>query len=639
MTPREQVSDFGKYEGYTEPTYKSLNVKSLYITMRDGVKIAVDLVLPDNLPLDSKIPTLILQTRYWRANELRLPFRWFQKPSPFLRFFTSYGYALVLVDVRGTGASFGTWPYPWSREEIMDGGEIVNWIVSQPWSNGKVASIGTSYVGATAELLAVNNHRAVKAVVPRFSQFDIYTDAAFPGGIFNYLFVKRWARLDHLLDQNNAKEMLTHLIQVFEEEEASLSKVQLPKGFHISKNLQTLKKGRLAVKGVKPVDSDKSRHSLKQSIQAHAKNGDVYKLAREIHYRDDEPTVKDLRARSIDDISVHSFKEDIERSKVDIYSWGSWLDAGTANGVIKRFLTYSNHQRAVIGPWSHGAAYHTSQYLPPDTPPTPSVTEQWLECLRFFDYYLKDIDNDVMKEKALLYYTMCEEKWKTTNIWPPKGSTTQRWYLSKNNTLSQSPPKTKSGEDRYTINFEATTGKTNRWHTQLGGPAVIYPDRAEEDSKLLTYTSLPLTEDIEITGHPIITLYVTSTATDGSFFIYLEDVDPTGKVTYITEGQLRAIHRKISSDPPPYTLLEPYHSFKRKDAMPLVQGEIAELKFGLLPTSVLVRRGHRIRIAIAGHDKDTFARIPSKGTPIITVIRNKSNTSFIDLPLIMHTRK
>lgn len=633
MNPREQVSDFGKYEGYTEPQYEGLSIKSLYIAMRDGVKIAVDLVLPKNLPPDLKIPTLILQTRYWRASELRLPFRWFQKPGVFLRFFTSYGYALVLVDVRGTGASFGTWPYPWSKEEIFDGSDVVDWIVSQPWSNGKVASIGTSYVGATAELLAVTNHRAVKAVIPRFSQFDLYTDIPFPGGIFNQMFVKRWAHLDRLLDQNNAKEMLALLIQVFEEEEESLSKMHLPKGFHISKNMQALKKGRLAVKGVKPVDSDKNRRLLKEAIQAHANNGDVYKLAQEIRYRDDAPTVEDFKA-SVNDISVHSFKEDIERSKAAIYSWGSWLDAVTADGVIKRFLTYINPQKAVIGPWSHGAAYHASQYTPPDKPPSPSVTEQWLECLRFFDYYLKDIDNSVMKEKVLTYYTMGEEKWKTTNVWPPKGSTTQRWYLSENNTLSQSPPKTKSGEDKYTIDFEATTGKTNRWHTQLGGPAVIYPNRAEEDSKLLTYTSPPLTEDIEITGYPIITLYVTSTATDGSFFIYLEDVEPTGKVTYITEGQLRAIHRKISSDAPPYNLLVPYHSFKRKDAMPLVPGEITELKFGLLPTSVLVKKDHRIRIAIAGHDKDTFARIPSEGTPVITVIRNKSHTSFIDIPRI-----
>ena len=633
MKRTEHVSDFGRYEGYSKPQYEGLNIKSLYITMRDGMKIAVDVVLPKNLPSDAKIPTLVLQTRYWRANEFRIPFRWFQEPDKFLLFFTSYGYALVLVDVRGTGASFGTWPYPWSRDEIMDGSEIVNWIVSQPWSNGKVASIGVSYVGATAELLAVTNHSAVKAVIPRFSQFDLYTDIPFPGGIFNQLFVKRWARLDRLLDENNAREMLAHLIQVFEEEEASLSKMQLPKGFHISKSMQALKMGRPVVKGVKPVDLDKNRRLLKKAIQSHANNGDVYKLAGKLHHRDDIGIFGDFKA-SVDDISVHSFKEDIERSKVAIYSWGSWFDSGTADGVIKRFLTYRNPLRAVIGSWSHGAAYHTSQYTPPDTPPSPSVTEQWLECLRFFDYYLKDIDNGVMKEKVLVYYTMGEEKWKTTNAWPPVGSTTQRWYLSENNTLSRSPPKRKSGKDNYTVNFEATTGKSNRWHTLLGGTAVIYPSRAEEDHKLLTYTSLPLTEDTEITGYPIITLYLTSTATDGAFFVYLEDVDETGRVVYITEGQLRAIHRKVSTDPPPYNLLVPYHSFKKKDTMPLVPGEIAELTFALLPTSVLIKKGHRIRIAISGHDKDTFTRIPAEETPVITVARNKSQASFVDLPIV-----
>jgi len=628
------VSDFCRYKGYSEPRYKGLNIKSLYITMRDGVKIAVDVVLPKNLPPDSKIPTLILQTRYWRANELRIPFRWFQKPDKFLLFFTSYGYAIVLVDVRGTGASFGTWPYPWSRDEIMDGGEIVNWIVSQPWSNGKVASIGISYVGVTAEFLAVTNHPAVKAVVPRFSQFDLCTETPGPGGVFNSWMVKHWGHYDHLLDENNIKEALTHICRLFDDAQLSLSKImQLPRGFHISKNMRALKIGRRAVKGVKPVDLDKNRLLLKEAIKAHANNGDVYKLAKEIHYRDDTSVSGDFKF-SVDGISVHSFREDIERSKVAIYSWGSWLDAGTADGVIRRFLTYNNPQRAVIGAWSHGAAFHTSPYMPPDTPLSPSVTEQWLECLRFFDYYLKDIDNDVMKEKALVYYTMGEEKWKTTNVWPPAGSANQRWYLSENNTLSQSSPKTKSGEDTYTVDFEATTGKTNRWQTQLGGTAVIYPDRAKEDRKLLTYTSLPLTEDTEITGYPIITLYVTSTATDGAFFVYLEDVDTSGKVTYITEGQLRAIHRKISADTPPYKLLVPYHSFKRKDAMPLTPGEIAELKFGLLPTSALIKKDHRIRIAIAGHDKDTFARIPPAGSLVITVIRNKSYASYIDLPII-----
>ena len=297
-------------------------------------------------------------------------------------------------------------------------------------------------------------------------------------------------------------------------------------------------------------------------------------------------------------------------------------------------MTFSNTQRAVIGPWSHGASYHASPYLPADTPTDPRVRAQWLDCLRFFDFYLNDMDNDLLTDNILMYYTMGEEKWKETKVWPPANFTKVQLYMNADATLSSIKPSEESGEDRYTINFEAGTGKRNRWWTQLGGPDVVYPDRAEEDRRLLTYTSAPFEENVEITGYPVVTLYVTSSAVDGAFFVYLEDVDETGKSTYITEGQLHALHRKVSEDTPPYILLVPYHSYKKKDGMPLVPGETAELTFGLLPTSVVIKKGHRLRIAIAGHDASIFTRIPATGIPIITVLRNKFHSSFIELPVI-----
>jgi predicted acyl esterase len=67
----------------------------------------------------------------------------------------------------------------------------------------------------------------------------------------------------------------------------------------------------------------------------------------------------------------------------------------------------------------------------------------------------------------------------------------------------------------------------------------------------------------------------------------------------------------------------------------MVPGEVTELTFGLLPTSVLIKQGHRIRVAIAGHDKDNFARIPSEGTPTITVAHTTGYASCIDLPVIV----
>jgi putative CocE/NonD family hydrolase len=622
--------EFGKIEGFRRPLYKGFTTLSRYLKMRDGVRIAVEVALPKNLPTEARVPALLMQTRYWRSDDMRFPFERFQAIAEFLRVFTSYGYAMVLVDVRGTGASFGVWPYPWSKEEIMDGSEVVNWVVAQPWSNGRVGAIGTSYSGAAAEFLSACNNPAVKAVAPKFSEFDVYTDIAFPGGVFNEWFIKKWAGIDRIQDQNDVKKLFSEMSQVMKEVKASLANVRLPKAF--SAEARALRIGRFLVRGVKPVSSDKDNRLLKEAVHAHAKNGSVYELAQGYTYRDDKREVASKKF-SIDDLSPFSLRNDIERSKAAIYAWGSWFDAGIADAVIRRFLTFSNFQRAVIGPWNHGGLYHASPYRPPETPTDPNLLSQWQECIRFFDHYLKDAENGDTIQKTLIYYTVGEERWKTTHVWPPLGITVQRLYLAANNSLDRNPPQEESGADEYTVDFEATTGKTNRWHTQLGS-IVVYQDRAHEDRRLLTYTSSPLETDTEITGYPIVTLFVTSTCTDGAFFTYLEDMDQSGKVTYVTEGQLRAIHRKVSIDSPPYSQFVPYHSFKKKDSMPLVPGEIAELTFGLMPTSVLIKKGHRIRIAIAGHDKDTFVRIPLEQTPVITVARNRTNASFVDIPIV-----
>jgi hypothetical protein len=82
------------------------------------------------------------------------------------------------------------------------------------------------------------------------------------------------------------------------------------------------------------------------------------------------------------------------------------------------------------------------------------------------------------------------------------------------------------------------------------------------------------------------------------------------------------------------TITVPYHSFRKKDSQSVVPGEIMEISYGLLPTSVLIRKGHRIRVAIAGADKDTFNRYPAEGTPTYNIKRNKPHASYIDIPFI-----
>jgi putative CocE/NonD family hydrolase len=93
------------------------------------------------------------------------------------------GYAHVVVDARGSSASFGTRGQPWSPDEAADYGAIVDWVEAQPWSNGRVAAVGTSYDGNTAELIGTRGRASVKVMVPRFDYPNIYTDIVFPGGI------------------------------------------------------------------------------------------------------------------------------------------------------------------------------------------------------------------------------------------------------------------------------------------------------------------------------------------------------------------------------------------------------------------------------------------------------------------------
>jgi len=96
---------------------------------------------------------------------------------------------------------------------------------------------------------------------------------------------------------------------------------------------------------------------------------------------------------------------------------------------------------------------------------------------------------------------------------------------------------------------------------------------------------------------------------------------------------LRALHRKLSDEAPPYTMITPYHTFKRKDGLPLQSGKVAELVFDLYPTSYLFKKGHSIRIAFAGADKDHFALNPDE-PPTIRFYRNCTYQSRIDLPVM-----
>lgn len=569
---------------------------STYVEMEDGTKIAIRYLLPLNMDSGTKIPAIVEGTRYGTLNKesfllaalINLGIAREIPPSSLVHFLEAQ-YAYVAIDARGSGASFGQRDMEWSKQEIADMGEVIDWITKQKWSNGEVGLYGVSYSANTAELATALNNPAVKAAAPLYADFEPTSSGIMPGGIYNEFLVKNWCEGNISVDEN---------------------------------------KNTLFTAGTAPVDEDKNGKLLKEAIKSH-KTIDIYTALNNNTYIDDQIA----EGYTLKSFAPFTYKEQIEESDTPLYFRVGWQDAGTVNGAIERFLTYQNKQTLIIGPWSHGGHYFYDPLLQQSISREELDHTQDTDMIAFFDQYLKPNNMEAdTSENRIMYYTYGEGKWKTTNTWPVAGFDNTIFYFDQNDSLSTRKPVTESGKDTYEVDFTATTGETNRWRTNLGGGEIFYPDRALEDQKLLTYTSKAMENDIEITGVPVVTLNVSSTANDGAFYAYLEDVAPDGKVTYITEGELRALHRNVTDKDLGRVVLGPRHSYERENGELLNPGSNTELKIGMFATSVLIEKGHRIRISIAGSDTSNFRRIPDTDATI-EVQRNSQLCSYVELPI------
>ncbi len=585
-----------------------------YLTMRDGTKIAIDIWLPKALTVNERVPAILHSTRYVRAMELGLVGKWLVAigrgqglVAKGHRLYNDHGYAYITVDARGSGASFGKRGIEWSDEEVADIGEVIDWIATQPWSNQKVGTIGVSYDANTAELSAVPNADALKAVVPLYGDFDPYAGLTMPGGIFHKSFIEGWSAANNSIDANN-------FCGTYRYSTSSL-------GCYFQ---------RLLIRGIKPVDEDVDREQLQHALESR-KNYDVYDVISRMRFRNDLFPSGD----SFSDISPYGRRVAIESSNVAMHVVVGWLDAGTVNGALSRYLTFSNPQELVIGPFSHGGDFDTDPYSHKEKTISPSLEEQYSSYLKFFDRHLKGNASPGTDASVIKYYVNGKGVWKETKVWPPESVSQVRWYLNANRRLSLEPPELDAAHDRYKVDYSASTGSENRWATNMGGGDVYYGNRASEDEKLLTYTTEPLSESIEITGNPIVVLNASLSTADAALYVYLESVAPNGEVSYITEGQLRATQAKLSEEKPIYVPLGPYRTFTKKDAISITPGDVHRFSFDLFATSVWVEKGHRLRIAVAGHDASTFARIPVDKESEISIYRSKALFSYISMPIVM----
>lgn len=583
--------------------------QSLYISMADEVRLAADVFLPSvsGAPAEGERPTILIFTPYYRRFALEADadssaVETSPNTARYRDLFTPAGYNVVVVDVRGTGASFGHREGFRSPTERNDYYEVAEWVCRQSWSDGRIGVTGISYLGAAADFLASTGHPAVKAIAPLFSVWDTYENNYFPGGVQLFDLIESYSQLMIGLDQDDREA-----IRPFESY------------------------AHPAFDGPAPVDEGLNEVDRDAALLDHRANYRHADMMREFVMREKPlPYDPDYSSASF---SPYFYSDGI-REDVAIYSVSGWMDgAGYANGAIARFLTKNrNPHHLLLGPWDHGARSHVSPWSDEGKPDEV----WWFEILRFFDEYLAGQDTGIREEAPVHYYTMHAEEWRSSTSWPLASATT-RYELAADGSLKLQPKTAVASElvaqsnvraDQhstitrdcdlvdYAVDFGAGTGNSTRFE-RIAGKSVsrYYSDWQGRTDHHLVFETSALNENIELVGHAIVTLQLSSDQADGTVFVYLTEVEADGTERYVTEGLLRLIHRVESDNPGTIETTWPYRSFNESDAQPMIPGKLESVRIPLLPTAWRFSPGSSIRLSLAGADADHATQSPHGRPP------------------------
>ncbi len=591
-------SSFGEYAGYSEEKYDGWVRTSQYVPVRDGVKLAVDVYRPTQAGRlhEGPLPVVWQAKRYQRA---------IVKPDGSLvgamagqsmdsitleaaNRLIKHGYIIVSVDRRGTGASFG------SRSELSDprdgpdGHDITEWLAQQPWCDSKVGMFGASYEGEVQLRIAATAPPHLKAITPEVAPFDWYLLVE-EGGVHKQFF-DDFGRIISSIDVNPNNGA---------------------------------------------VDADKDRSLLNAALAEHKAKNDYGATFGKLPFRDSKnPATGEQNWATR---QGGAYGPGLSASGVAVYGRVGWFA-----GVLRDQLLWYANQKAgakklMIGPGGGGGT-HSEEEL-----------RFWVtECHRWFDYWLKGVQNGVLAEPPIHASPIPRSHaiqppgvpWKAFSQWPPANRRPTAFYFEggksgsvkslNDGKLGRAKPQDRAGRDEFTVDYGMVYAKPGDGVAGIGQKPI---DVAASDEKGLTYTTEALAADMEVTGHPVARLWVTSTADDGDVFLKLEDVDPKGVTTYVGEGVLRASHRALATPPYDYFGL-PWNASTQSAAKPLPKGQAVELVFALHPMSYLFQKGHRVRVTIFGADASVGSTPRVDPPPVVSLHRSATHASSITLPVI-----
>ncbi len=613
-----------------EEIYRGYEKKSVYITLRDSTQIAVDYFLPTDGPQAAGFPVIFEYTPYGRSYVLPdMPFwqrvfakiktgfagpvydRAFVKAT---RVFLSQGYAYVVADMRGSGASSGKQMPLWPKLGD-DGKEIIDWITAQDWSDGNVGMTGQSFVGWSQFITAKNQPAGLKCLAPSCIMFETYSEGTRPGGITSYRWLQGYS--DLLLGVNRNKYDLDNTLwkfmpatPVIDEDGDGRLDDEIP----------------LRAQGDPTVfyddlpftyaDGQERQHIYANNTLQHLDNFLAEELIRGKAAYIDAPLVFAGDSISFAETSPGSFIQQLEEAGIAVYNLGGWFD-GFTKGTTKLFanLTGKVPTYLLLAPRFHRPMHITGPYKELLNYQGNFVDQLTWEQLKFFNKHLKQQDNKDFAEPVKIY--TFHKGWEKFASWPP-ASQPLKLFFNRDQTLTAN--RTMPGAIKYGVNYNARANYgTNNWNRWLlwDAPDEVM-ERSQNDSLALVFETPALEQDVQVTGHPVIDLYLSSSQPDADVFVYLSDVDEEGKAWYVTEGQLRSDWHELK--PPKGQVLNaeiikpelPWHGYRgnEKDLHALDSGRVIQMRFDLMPASWVFKKGHKIRLAITGADSGNFILHP-----------------------------
>jgi putative CocE/NonD family hydrolase len=536
------------------PKYEVRVEKDVGVPMRDGVALPTDLYRPK---ADGKFPVILIRTPYQKnMNE------------PQAAYYARRGYVVAVQNCRGRFGSPGTWE-PFVHEP-KDGHDAVEWLAGQPWSSGKVGMIGGSYVGWVQWWAARERPPHLVTIIPNVSPPDPFYNIPYEYGVF---FLKADIWWAEVLDK---------------EATADLSGAKML-------NLAEKKYNKL-LRPLPVIDLDRAvlgkENAYWRKWIEHPVNDAYWEQA--------------------------NFLDRLKDVNIPVFHQSGWFDGdgiGTKLNYLAMARAHHPDQKLVLGPWGH-TDEATRRFGDHDFGPE-AIFDMQRAYLRWFDYWLKGVDNGITKEPLVSVFVMGSNRWLHGATYPLPGTRFEKWYLASggrantsdgNGTLSPEPPAGDVGPDHYTYNpgdptpdpdayeepeetTDKASGKAQSSEAKTKAAEAYHAQVTKQREDILVYTTEPLKQPLTFAGPLEAVLYAASSARDTDWFVRLLEVDEKGKIFPLAEGKIRARYRRSTREP---ELLEPE--------------KVYEYHLDLWQTGITIPKGRRLRVEVVSASFPSFSR-------------------------------